>query len=117
MIALILIPLLSNSQIDTSKTLVPNNVIREISKDLARYDGLLIVDSLNTIAIKEFQLDLSFCEGQLQLLQEGKTDCETLQAKKDETIVEQDGKIHKVKMQRNVLGGSALLFLLVIVLL
>ena len=110
------ISLSSNCQTDTSKVLVSAELIRNISKELAEYDGMKEQFEAQKIIIKGYQLDLIACENKALVLEEGQKDCEFVQGQKDAMIEEQDDKIKNVRNQRNIAGGIALALLVVLVL-
>lgn len=121
-ILLVLIPLLlcswfGNCQIvtDPDSVLVSSELIRNVSKELAEFDGMKEKFSAQTMLIRGYDLDLSICESKLQISQEGKADCDSLQSEKDGIILEQDKAISTVKKQRNILGGIVTVLLIVLV--
>ena len=118
---LALIPLLlcswfGNCQIatDPDSVLVSSELIRNVSKELAEFDGMKEKFSAQTILIRGYDLDLSICESKIQILQEGKVDCDSLQTQKDGIILDQDKTISTVKKQRNILGGIVTVLLIVV---
>jgi len=85
-----------------------------VSKELAEFDGMKEKFSAQTILIRGYDLDLSICESKIQILQEGKVDCDSLQTQKDGIILDQDKTISTVKKQRNILGGIVTVLLIVV---
>lgn len=119
---LVLIPLLlcslyGSCQVVTNSpdsVLVPSELIRNVSKELAEYDGMKIKYNAQQVIIRGYELDLKSCEGVLQLVQSGKTDCEKIQSEKDDIILDQDKEISTIKKQRNIIGGVVVVLLIIV---
>lgn len=103
------------SQTDTLK--IERRQLNEAAKELVEYDGVKIEVVDLKMIIMGYEWEVRTFESELAIANESKSDCLTLNAEKDVIIYDQDDQLNKVKGQRNKLGGTSLLLLLLVILL